>query len=274
MFKAPEDNSFLVELEAGVLRLTFNRPEAGNSIPPGTVPALRELFEQAQATPSVRCILISGKGKMFSAGGDVAGFSRSLAQDAAARQADFAERLPRLAKLVEVVAAFDRPIVAAVRGAAAGAGLLYPLVADVVIGDDSATFVFAHQRVGLSPDGGVTALLPAVVGERMARMLLLTAAKVDAPEALRLGILHRIVPAEALDSESLKTAQRLARAPQRAVTLAKQLLKGASAKPLAEQLDAETAGIVACVGDADFSEGVRAFMEKRSAIFPSAQDDA
>jgi 2-(1,2-epoxy-1,2-dihydrophenyl)acetyl-CoA isomerase len=272
MFKAPEDNSFLVELDAGVLQLTFNRPEAGNAIPHSSVPPLVELFQTAQATPAVRCILISGKGKMFSAGGDVAGFSRSLVQDVATRQADFAERLPRLAKLVQAVVAFDRPIVAAVRGAAAGAGLMYPLVADVAIGDDSATFVFAHQRVGLSPDGGVTALLPAVVGARMARMLLVTAAKVDAPEALRLGILHRIVPAEALDAEALKTAQRLARAPQLAVSLAKRLLRAAADTPLADQVAAETAGIVACVGDQDFNEGVRAFMEKRSANFPSAQD--
>jgi 2-(1,2-epoxy-1,2-dihydrophenyl)acetyl-CoA isomerase len=270
MFTTPEDQAYLVEFSAGVLRVTFNRPEFGNATPSTAVPGLTKLFVDARANPAVRCILVAGKGKMFSAGGDVAGFAKSLEQDKAARQADFAARLPRLRLLIEAVVGFDRPIVVAVRGAAAGAGLLYPLAADYVLGDDSATFVFAHQRIGLSPDGGVTALLPQVVGQRTARMLLLTAAKVDAPEALQLGILNRIVPAEALEDEALKQAKRFARAPQFAITAAKALVNAAASNSLGEQLDAETAAIVTSVGDPDFAEGVRAFIEKRGANFPSA----
>jgi 2-(1,2-epoxy-1,2-dihydrophenyl)acetyl-CoA isomerase len=272
MFEAPEDQAYLVELNRGVLHLTFNRPEFGNAIPSTAVPGLLQLFQDAQAAPAVRCILIDGKGKMFSAGGDVQSFAKSLEQDIETRQADFASRLPRLRKLVEAVVAFDRPIVVAVRGAAAGAGLLYPLAADMVIGDDTATFVFAHQRIGLSPDGGVTALLPLVVGLRNARMLMLTAAMVKSAEALQLGILNRIVPAETLAEESLKLAQRLARAPQLAITSAKRMLNASPRNTLSQQLDAETDGIVACVGDPDFAEGVRAFIEKRAASFPSTRD--
>jgi 2-(1,2-epoxy-1,2-dihydrophenyl)acetyl-CoA isomerase len=270
MIETPEDQSYLVDLTDGVLRLTFNRPEFGNAIPSTATPLLERLFRAAQADPAVRCILVSGKGKVFSAGGDVVGFARSLEQDAATRQADFGARLTRLEGLVQAVVAFDRPIVASIRGAAAGAGLLYPLAADVAIGDDSAAFVFAHQRVGLSPDGGVSGLLPQVVGERTARTLLLTAAKLDAAEALRLGILSRIVPAEELEAESAKQARRFAQAPQLAIVSAKRLVRGATTRPLAEQLEAETAAIVACVGDPDFTEGVRAFIEKRGARFPSA----
>lgn len=269
MIQSAEDQSYLVEVIDGVLRLSFNRPQFGNAIPTTAVPGLTQLFHAAQADKAIRCILVRGEGKVFSAGGDVAAFSRSLEQDVETRQADFAQRLPRARGLVEAIAAFDRPIVTSVRGAAAGAGLFYPLVADYAIGDETATFVFAHQKVALSPDGGVTVVLPQVVGTRMARMLLLTAAKVDADEALRLGMLHRIVPAETLEDEAMKMAKRLARAPQLAITTAKKLVNDAPHQTLGEILDAETAGIVGCVGDPDFAEGVRAFMEKRQAAFPS-----
>jgi 2-(1,2-epoxy-1,2-dihydrophenyl)acetyl-CoA isomerase len=272
MLRMPDDQAFLIDLTGGVLRLTFNRPEFSNAISREMVPLLIELFRNAQITTSVRCILVAGSGTVFSAGGDVAGFAKSLYQGTEVLQADFAGRLSNLKTLVEAVVAFDRPIVAVVRGAAAGAGLLYPLVADFVIGDESAAFVFAHQRVGLSPDGGVTSLLPLAVGARMARMLLLTAANVNAAEALRLGILHQIVPADTLEEESLKVAQRFSRAPQQAIVSAKRLIGAAAKNDLTAQLDAETREIVACVGDPDFAEGVRAFVEKRKAIFPSTRD--
>ncbi|MFK4793999.1 enoyl-CoA hydratase/isomerase family protein [Sphingobium sp. ZW T5_29] len=271
MLQSAPDESYLVELIDGVLRLSFNRPQYGNAIPKTTVPLLTELFLAAQADPAVRCILVRGEGKVFSAGGDVASFADSIKQDVATRQADFAHRLPLARKLVEAIVAFDRPIVASVRGAAAGAGLFYPLIADYAVGDDSAAFIFAHQRVGLSPDGGVTAVLPQVVGVRMARMLLMTAAKVDAAEAHRIGILHRIVDADALEDQAMKAARRLAQAPQRAVIAAKKLVNSAGGRSLAQTLDAETDGIVACVGDADFHEGVTAFLEKRAPVFPSAR---
>lgn len=271
MFVSAEDDSYLVEVVQGVLRLSFNRPELGNAIPAQAVPTLISLFHAAQNEPSIRSILIRGEGRMFSAGGDVGAFKRSLSQSKTERQADFLERMPRLRALVEAVTIFDRPIIASIRGAAAGAGLLYPLAADLVIGDPTANFVFAHQRIGLSPDGGVTLLLPQIVGQRMARMLMLTAAKVDADEALRIGMLHRIVSAETLEDEAMQSAVRLARAPQRAIRLAKTMLMAARSRTTREILDAESAGIVECVGDDDFTEGVGAFTEKRSAIFPSTR---
>lgn len=271
MIQSATDGSYLVEVQDGVLRLSFNRPEFGNAVPSSATPQLAALFAAAQADPAIRCILVRGEGRIFSAGGDVAGFKRSLEQTKEERSADFAARLKILRGVVEAVIAFDRPIVASIRGAAAGAGLLYPLAADYVIGDATATFVFAHQKVGLSPDGGVTVLLPQVVGERMARTLLLTAAKVDADEAQGLGMLHRIVDAEALEDEAMKMARRLARAPQLAIRSAKQMLTAAPFRTIGERLDAETAGIVACVADDDFAEGVGAFLEKRASSFPSAR---
>jgi 2-(1,2-epoxy-1,2-dihydrophenyl)acetyl-CoA isomerase len=271
MFEAHENGDYLVQLENGVLRVSFNRPKFGNAIGQTTVPGLAQLFRDAQESMQVRSILIRGEGKIFSAGGDVAGFVRALEQDVPSRQADFSRRLSNLRVLVESILAFDRPIVVSVRGAAAGAGLFYPLAADYVIGDPTALFIFAHQGVALCPDNGVSALLPHVVGQRMARSLVLTAARVKADEALRLGILHRIVPPEELEAEASAAALRLARAPRRAVIVAKKLMNESSGRTISEQLDAELNGIVACVGDADFEEGVRAFLDKRTPNFPSAQ---
>jgi 2-(1,2-epoxy-1,2-dihydrophenyl)acetyl-CoA isomerase len=272
MTDTPADGSYRVTRGDGVLRITFNRPDQGNALPATAVPQLTALFKAAQADRAVRCLLFDGAGKVFSAGGDVSNFGKSLEIEPAARQQDFARRLGNLSALVLALAAYEGPIVVAVRGAAAGAGLLYPLIGDLVIGDPSASFVFAHQRVGLSPDAGVSHLLPRVVGERAARTLLLTAAKIDAEEALRLGILSRVVSAELLEAEAVSSARRLAAAPRTAVVAAKRLVNQASGRSLAEQLEAERAQIVECVGDADFEEGVRAFLEKRRANFPSTRD--
>lgn len=270
MLQTPEDRSYIVEISDGVLRLSFNRPEFGNAIPSQNIPLLIDLFREAKTSPEVRSILIRGEGKVFSAGGDVAGFGRSLEQSKEERAADFERRLGIAAELAKAVTAFDGGIVTAVRGAAAGAGLFYPLVADVALGDPSATFVFAHQRVGLTPDGGLTTVLPQVVGVRMARNLVLTSAKVDAEEALRLGMLNQIVAADDLDDKAMKIARRFASAPQFALKTAKQIINATPDRSLDEMLEAERAGIVGCVADDDFEEGVRAFLEKRAAKFPSA----
>lgn len=270
MFETPGHREYLVDLDDGVLRVSFNRPAFGNAMLEGAAAGLVQLFRQARAAEQVGCVLISGEGKNFSAGGDVSGFARSLEQDVPTRQADFSRRLMNLRALVEAVLAFDRPIVVSMRGAAAGAGLFYPLAADYVIGDPSAMFAFAHLNIGLCPDNGVSAMLPQVVGQRMARSLVLTAARVKADEALRLGLVSRIVEPEELDAEAGKIAQRLARAPRRAAILAKKLVNDSVQQSLSEQLDAEMNGIVACVGDSDFEEGVRAFLEKRKPNFHSA----
>jgi len=268
--KIPDDRSYLVELTDGILQISFNRPEFSNAIKAEMVLPLTQLFINANAEPDVRVILVRGEGKMFSAGGDVAGFATTLELDVSGRQQEFRTRISRLRDLAEAVVAFDRPILVGIRGAVAGAGLLYPLAADYVIGDTTTLFAFAHQSIGLSPDGGVSSLLPQVVGLRTARGLIVTAARVKADEALRLGLVNQLVNPEELEETVNKVANRLARAPQGAVKLAKKLVNESPERTLTEQLEAETAGIVSCVADGDFDEGVRAFIDKRPPKFPSA----
>jgi 2-(1,2-epoxy-1,2-dihydrophenyl)acetyl-CoA isomerase len=187
------------------------------------------------------------------------------------RQQEFRIRIGRLGRLVKAVVDFPGPVLVEMRGAAAGAGLLFTLAADYVIGDESALFVFAHQSLGLCPDGGVSALLPQVVGLRTARSLVLTGARVKAEEALRLGLLSRMVEAEALGEEAARQAARLAGAPQVAARSAKRLINASPGQALDLQMDAETAAIAECVADDDFAEGVQAFMEKRKPDFPSTR---
>jgi 2-(1,2-epoxy-1,2-dihydrophenyl)acetyl-CoA isomerase len=271
IIQQPEDRSYLVDIDDGVLTLSWNRPDHGNAIKTDMVPGLIALFQTAKADPKVRVILIRGEGKTFSAGGDVAGFASTLESEVAVRQDEFRRRISRLRLLSEAVVGYDGPIVVAVRGAVAGVGLLYPLAADYVIGDPTSLFAFVHQGVGLSPDGGVSALLPQVVGHRTARGLLVTGARVKAEEALRLGLLNRLVEAEELEDSVAQLAKRLARAPQLAVKLAKRLVNEAPHRSFGDQLDVETEGVVTCVADEDFREGVQAFLEKRTPDFPSTR---
>jgi 2-(1,2-epoxy-1,2-dihydrophenyl)acetyl-CoA isomerase len=267
----PDSRDYLVAIQDGLLRLTFNRPEQSNAMTSAMTPMLIALFEAAAADPQVRAIHICGEGKNFSAGGDVPGFASTLEMTVEDRQDEFRGRIARLGRLVQAVAGFPGPVVVEMRGGAAGAGLLFALAADYVIGDESSLFVFAHQSLGLCPDGGVSALLPQVVGLRTARALVLTGAQVRAEEALRIGLLNRLVEATALEAEAAKLAARLAKAPQVAVRNAKRLVNASPGTALADQMAAETAAFTACVADDDFAEGVNAFLEKRNPDFPSSR---
>ena len=262
---------FLVSRHDGVLWLTLNRPDHGNAIASASVSALTKVYQDAQADRGVRCLVVGGKGKHFCSGGDVAGFARDLQQSAEMRQADFRERLGRVTRLIEAIIAFDRPIVAAVHGAVAGAGLMLALCADLVIGDETSVFLFSHRRVGLSPDGGVSYFLPRIVGPRAAARLILMAARVEATEGLALGLLSELVPRPDLEARVATVAEQLGKSPQQAVQHAKSLLRHSAAATLSEQLAAERDAIETLVTTPDFEEGVRAFMEKRPAAFPSCK---
>lgn len=267
-----EDAPYLVDRANGVLTLSFNRPASGNAIPQEAVAPLIELFASVNGDPSVRVVLVRGEGAHFSAGGDVRSFARAIEQPVDARRADFTSRLNAVGGMVEAYLSIEVPVVAACQGAVAGAGLMFALGADYVIADESVNFMFSHQRVGLPPDGGVSLLLPRIVGHRRAAELILTAARVDATEAYRIGLAAKVVAPDDLLAEARAQAKRFGRAPAGALRQAKALIASSGNQPDAAQLKAERDAIVEAVGTADFEEGVRAFMEKRPARFPSASD--
>lgn len=254
-------------LEGGVLTLTLNSPETRNSMQQHMTVEFTRIFTEARADPAIRCLLVQGEGAHLSAGGDIAGFKRALDLPRDQLQAQFHERLDKAADLAKALVAFDRPILVRQRGAVAGAAMMLPLAADLVIADETASYVFAYNRLALSPDGGVSWLLPRAVGERQARRLMLTAAVLDAEEARALGLVDRIVPADELDTAVARAAAQFAAGSQGAIARTKALLAQAMETPLADQLVAERDGIVASVGDSDFAEAVNAFLEKRKARF-------
>jgi len=258
-----------IERADGVLTLTFDRPESGNAIPSSWTSKLIDLFEGLNTDPTVRALLLRAEGPHYSLGGDVRAFAAGLDRSVAEMQAEFRARLDRVSRLVTAFVAIDVPIVAACQGGIAGAGLMYPLGADYVLGAPDSFLVFAHQRIGLTPDGGVSYLLPRVVGQRMAGQLLLTGARVDAAEAQQLGMISQIVERDRIDEEARAQARRFARAPAEVMGTTKRLVRTSLATGLAKQLDAERDAIVASVGHPDFGEGVRAFVEKRAPSFPS-----
>jgi 2-(1,2-epoxy-1,2-dihydrophenyl)acetyl-CoA isomerase len=262
---------FLTDLDNGVFTLTFNRPEFGNAIPPEATPLLVDTLRSICDDSSVRCLLLTAKGKNFSAGGDVKGFGRSLDMSPQDRSQNFRDRLALVRTLVETYLAIPVPVVTACRGGVAGGGLLWPLGADFVYADETVSMIFAHQRFGLSPDCGVNYLLPRVVGERKSRELVLGGAIVGAVEAEKLGLVSRVVDAEAMEEEALELARRLANGPQLAIRTAKRLLKQSMNAPIGDLLDMEREGVAACVADPDFEEGVRAFLDKRKPNYPSTQ---
>jgi 2-(1,2-epoxy-1,2-dihydrophenyl)acetyl-CoA isomerase len=259
--------AFLVDKSDGVLTLSFNRPEQGNAIPSAAVPQLTSLFKSIKGDVSVRAVLIRGEGKHFSAGGDVAGFAQTLTLSAEERRKDFAARLDRTSAYVEAYCAIEVPVVAACKGGVAGGGLMYALGADYVLADETAAFVFAHQRVGLTPDCGLSFLLPKIVGVRRAAELVLTAAKIDTTEAHRIGIVSKVVTSENLDREARALAGKFARGPANVLRSAKHLLHAGLELTVAQALKAERDDIVMCVGEPAFEEGVCAFVEKRSPDF-------
>lgn len=257
----------LVALSEGVLEITLNRPEHGNAIRAETVPDFVRMLYAVAAEPAIRCVVLQGAGKHFNTGGDLQAYSRELAGGSECLQRSFQNRLDNVGSLVKALLAIDRPVIARCRGVVAGAGLMFSLCADWVIADETAQFMFSHRRVGLSPDGGVSYLLPRAVGERKAAQLVLGAAIIGATEALELGLATQLVAEDQLDDTIAKLAGGLSRAPQMAIRTAKRLIYSAGHHDLATHLEAERQGIVQCVGHPDFAEGVTAFMERRKPNF-------
>jgi 2-(1,2-epoxy-1,2-dihydrophenyl)acetyl-CoA isomerase len=253
----------LLDVGAGIARLTLNRPEAANSIDLTLGRALATVTGELIHRHDVRAVLLTGAGQRFCGGGDVRSFA-----DAGDELADrLAEIVAELHVAIRNLVALQAPVVAAVQGSAAGAGLSLALSADLAIVAESAKLVMAYTGVGLTPDGGSTWWLERAVGRARALELVLTNRVLTAHEALDWGLVARVVPDDELTSEARAIVGRLAAGPTRAYGGAKRLLAAAPRATLAEQLDAEEASLVSAGGSHDGREGVAAFIQKRPPVF-------
>jgi 2-(1,2-epoxy-1,2-dihydrophenyl)acetyl-CoA isomerase len=245
----------------GVLTLTLNRPDALNSFTVEMKEALLAALKVAARDKSVRVVILTGAGRAFSAGQDLKERQGPDASDLGT------ELRTRYNPIILAMRRLEKPIIGAINGVAAGAGVSLALACDILIASDKATFMEAFGRVGLVPDTGSSWFLPRLVGPSRAAEMIFTADSVDAATAERIGLISRVVPAERLMDEANTLAARLAQAAPIALALAKRALNRAVDSNLEDALEFE-AQLQSIAGrSADHQEGVAAFVEKRPPNF-------
>ena len=251
------------EAEA-VARVSLNRPDSFNALNETICFELQDVFREIAGNPEVRAVILTGEGRAFSAGQDL----RSMDSDGA-DPAEFVKDVlrKRYAPLILAMRRLGKPIVGAINGVAAGAGMSLALATDLRIASEKASFMQAFSRVGLVPDAGSNYFLVQLVGLPRALELAWTARKVGAEEALQMGLVNRVVPEAELATAAQELAATLARGPQTAIALTKQAMTGALTADLAAILDLEAELQAQCVVTDDFQEGVAAFLEKREPRF-------
>jgi len=258
-----DESTVLVDLdgEAGIATITLNRPEALNSL---TVPMKQELlaaFRRVEREASVRAVLLTGAGRAFCAGQDL---KERLQPDAAPLGVELRERYN---PIISVMRSLPKPIVGAINGVAAGAGASLAMACDIRIASERASFALAFGRVGLVPDSGATWFLPRLVGASNAAEIALLGDPVTAADAMRLGLVGRVVAADAVVAEGRAIAARLAAGAPRAMALTKRALDAAWDRDLDGALEYEAHLQDMAGRTKDHQEGMAAFLEKRPPRF-------
>lgn len=255
----------LYEVKDGVATLTLNRPDRLNALGGSLRDDLHDAITRSRADPEVRVMVITGAGKGFCAGGDVKAMNEAKEGQ---RERPLLEKIaPGRDRTLLAMREAPQPIIAAVNGAAAGAGMNLALGCDIRIASTAAKFSQAFVKRGLHPDWGGTYFLPRVVGMARAAELIFTGEVIDAAEALRLGIVSRVVAPEELLPTVTELARAIAAGPPLAIRLAKHSLYANADRDLKSALEAETAAQNICFDTEDAREGIRAFIEKRPPLF-------
>ena len=254
----------LGRLEDRVAVLTLNRPEARNALTWELKEALVETVPRLGADPAVGCILLTGAGGAFCAGGD----TKNMQREGRPPSPEERKRILRWEhSLPEAIHRLEKPVVAALSGPAAGAGFSLALSCDLRIAAESAFVTTSYARLGLSGDYGGSWFLTALVGTAKARELYFTGDRVSAAECERLGIVNRVVPDADLEKESLALAKRIAAGPPVALRLMKDNLNRAQREGLRALLDVEAERMVQSAQTDDYLEAVKAWSEKRAPQF-------
>ena len=251
-------------LENGVLTLTLNRPERLNALDGALIEALSAGIKRAGRDPECRAVLITGAGRGFCAGADLA--NRAFAPGDA--RPDLGQALEKgLNPIIRGIRNLPKPVVCAVNGPAAGAGANIALACDIVLAAKSAKFLQAFARIGLIPDAGGTFILPRLVGDARARALMMLAEPIGAEEAEAVGMIYHAVDDEDLMGEARTVAERLAAGPTHALGLMKRALAASPTNSFDAQLDLERDLQREAGGGDEYVEGVRAFLDKRPTDF-------
>jgi 2-(1,2-epoxy-1,2-dihydrophenyl)acetyl-CoA isomerase len=268
-FAGMSDSPLMLKLDGAIATLTLNRPDAGNAI---TLELARQLVAAAircDTDPAIRCVVLTGTGRLFCAGGDIGVLSSGGAQSAAV----LSELAGTLHMAISRLARMPKPLLVLVNGPAAGAGLGLAVLGDVVLATASAHFTAAYTAIGMTPDGGTSWQLPRLIGLRKAQEMILTNRRVSAAEAETMGLITRAIDDSKFAAEGAAMAQRLAQSATRAVGAARALLIASFGADLESHLELEARTISAASAGAESREGIAAFKEKRKADFGSVRID-
>lgn len=255
--------TLLFRCENGVAAITLNRPQIANAM---SVELMQELLAVANICdddPAIRVVSITGNGKYFSVGGDLKSFytaEKGAGHSVQEATSFFHAALSRFARM-------KKPLVIAVNGTAAGAGLSLAILGDYVIAVDSAKFTMSYTRAGLSPDGGATFMLPRMIGLRKSKELMLMNSILSADQALDLGLINEVVEAGQLEEATSRIVDEFAKGPTLAFGSVKQLLMESASASLETQMEREAREIASNARSRDGQEGMAAFLEKRQSVF-------
>lgn len=253
--------SILLTITSSTATITLNRPEKLNAFNREMALLLQEKLDECAANPEVRCIYITGAGKGFCAGQDLAEVADP---EGPGMQKILSEHYnPIITRLRNI----PKPVIAAVNGVAAGAGANIALACDIVVATESAAFIQIFSKIGLIPDSGGTYLLPRLIGFQRASALMMLGDKVMAKEALQMGMLYKVFSDEIFLEESKKIAATLAQMPTKALAYIKHTLNQSAYNDLDAQLLLEDEYQQKAAATYDFKEGVQAFLEKRNPLF-------
>jgi len=251
----------LTEMKDKVMSITLNRPDKFNSFNREMALQLQDVLDKAATDDNVRAIFLTGSGKAFCAG-----------QDLAEAIDTNGPGIPRIVEehynpIVHKIRAIEKPVIAVVNGVAAGAGANIALSCDVVIAASSASFIQAFSKIGLIPDSGGTFFLPRLIGFQRASALMMTGDKVTAADALEMGMIFKTFSDETCMEEAMKIADNLSNMPTKAIGLTKRLLNESLFNTHDKQLALEGKIQVEVASTYDYNEGVNAFLEKRKPVF-------
>ena len=256
---APASPVVLETRDRGIAILVMNRPDRLNALNSELAAGLNDAFTRLAQDESIRVVVLTGSGRAFCAGGDLTHIRRGR------ESGDLKQLEPLLRSGMQMVLkmrTMPQPVIAAVNGAAAGAGMNIALAADIRLAAEEATFGQNFAKVGLFPDYGGTYFLPQLAGPSKAAEMFYTGEMIDAQTALRLGLVNRVVPAAQLEGEVRTLAQKIAQGPTIAISAVKKSLFGSERQALEGALENEVQQQMKCFSSADSAEGLRAFFEK------------
>ena len=254
-------SSVLIEIKNSIAIITLNRPDKFNSFNREMALLLQKILDDCAADKNIRCIYLTGSGKAFCAGQDI---SELLGENPPGFESILAEHYNPIVKRLRNI---QKPIVCAVNGVAAGAGANIALACDVVVASESASFIQAFSKIGLIPDSGGTFTLPRLIGFARASGLMMLGDKVSAIEAEKMGMIYKVFPVENFAADSLQLATVLSMMPTRGLALTKMALNASAQNNLDEQLNLEDTLQNEAAHTHDYEEGIKAFIEKRPALF-------